>query len=209
MSSEPWSSNADGERMKRVLAFVRWTVIGTVLISTLSCFICIYVERTREHRAMQAIINIGGKVRFRTSGPSWLPSGVNEKLHVWDRVLTVDLERSPAVRFDALANLRYVTTVVLTNSQCGDAGLVDLKRLATLEALKFNGTRITDSGLKHLRGLPNLELLDLRDTEITDKGLEELKGLPRLKFVGLENTRTTLNGRVSFAISLSSRGDSE
>ena len=73
----------------------------------------------------------------------------------------------------------------LESTRVGDAGLVHLARLTSLETLTLSGTRITDAGLVHLKGLAGLRALDLSWTEVSEAGIEDLRrALP-----GIEITR--------------------
>jgi len=62
------------------------------------------------------------------------------------------------------------------------SALVQLKGLASLQALDLSGTRITDAGLASLKGLRQLQTLVLNGTRVTDAGVADLRrALPGLK----------------------------
>jgi hypothetical protein len=70
------------------------------------------------------------------------------------------------------------------------AGLVNLRRLASLQSLDLTGCkRVTDVGLAHLKGLASLQSLNLKWCwSVTDAGLVHLKGLTSLQSLNLNNS---------------------
>jgi hypothetical protein len=59
-----------------------------------------------------------------------------------------------------------------------------IKRLAGLESLDLDHTRITDAGLDHLLRLEYLTRIRIDHTQITDTGLKKLEGaLPKAEII--------------------------
>ena len=85
----------------------------------------------------------------------------------------------------SLNDLRFLS---LAETRVGDAGLVHLQSLTSLQELHLDHSDITDEGLKLLTTLPKLEILDLKGTRISDAGLVHVGRLVQLK--GLYLTRT-------------------
>lgn len=75
---------------------------------------------------------------------------------------------------EILAESHHIRTLTCVDSQVTDAGVKELARISTLEALGLRGSRITDDFFES--GIPpHWRKLDLRDTEITDAGLMQLE----------------------------------
>ncbi len=75
----------------------------------------------------------------------------------------------------ALAELKSLQILDLTDSRVTDAGLAHLEKLHRLERIRLDGTDVTDVGLEHLRGLPRLRSVFLYATQVTERGVAELK----------------------------------
>jgi hypothetical protein len=77
-----------------------------------------------------------------------------------NKLAELDLSRLPGIGDDglaALAPLKQLKILHLSNSPIGDAGLVHLQSLKRLESLDVEGTKVTPEGLKRLRAaLPKL-----------------------------------------------------
>ncbi|MCY7356339.1 MAG: ribonuclease inhibitor, partial [Rudanella sp.] len=82
----------------------------------------------------------------------------------------------------------------LSNTQIGDATLVQIAQLKNLHKLHLQQTNVTDAGLKNLKGLQNLAYLNLYGTVISDAGLAELTGLKNLRTIYLWQTKVTPTG---------------
>ena len=91
----------------------------------------------------------------------------------------------------AVAKLRYLRTLNLSQTPVTDAGLEQLKGLTALQELNVNLVNVTDAGLEHLKGMTGLKELDLRGTEVTDAGVEHLKGLTGLQWLDVTGTKVT------------------
>src|SRR5262249_14284987 len=61
----------------------------------------------------------------------------------------------------------------LKNTQVPDAGLKELKGLASLQTFYLGDTQVTEVGLKELKELPSLQTLHLHRTKVTDVGVQE------------------------------------
>jgi internalin A len=131
-------------------------------------------------------------------------------------VTTIELNNNPSVTDDGLKHLaglsklqvlylyrakvkgpgirhlpRNLEVLMLTHSPLEDEGLVSVKNLPRLSALRAGFTNITDRGLVNLSKLAALEDLELRNTDVTDAGLEHLRALKNLRFLSLEHTKVT------------------
>jgi Leucine-rich repeat (LRR) protein len=84
-----------------------------------------------------------------------------------------------------------VDQVILSSTDFGDKGLMQIRPLRHVKVLDLEATEITDDGLKHLTGLDRLEVLDLSNTGITDTGLAHLTRLNNLKVIYLKNAHVT------------------
>lgn len=87
-----------------------------------------------------------------------------------------------------------VVWLKLSNTQIGDAALIQIAKLKNLHKLHLEQTKITDAGLKNLKGLQNLTYLNLYGTAISDVGLAELTGLKNLRTIYLWQTNVTPTG---------------
>ena len=81
----------------------------------------------------------------------------------------------------------------LWGSNVTGAGLGNLSRLR-LKSLDLRRTKIGDAGLVNLREMKTLEKLELLQTEVTDAGIVHLSGLVALKELGLVCTRVGQQG---------------
>ena len=97
-----------------------------------------------------------------------------------------------AVVFPALSE--QLVWLKLSNTQVGDATLIQIAKLKNLHKLHLEQTKITDAGLKNLKGLQNLAYLNLYGTAVSDAGLVELTGLKNLRTVYLWQTKVTPTG---------------
>jgi tetratricopeptide (TPR) repeat protein len=79
----------------------------------------------------------------------------------------------------------------LHGTQVTDAGLEELARFQTLQALNLGGTAVTNAGLRWLAALKTLQTLNLDRTAVTDAGLKELADLKNLQVLSLAGTQVT------------------
>jgi internalin A len=79
-------------------------------------------------------------------------------------------------------------------NQVTDAGLKELARLKSLQALSLGGPKVTDAGLKELARLKSLQKLELSHTGVTDAGLKHLAALKSLRELDLSLTKVTHAG---------------
>ncbi len=90
-----------------------------------------------------------------------------------------------------LGELRNLKTLILFgNRGITDAGLPHVARLAQLDHLDLNGTRITNDGLAQIRGLSSLTTLNLMSTAVSDTGLNHVAALKKLKMLFLSGSKT-------------------
>jgi hypothetical protein len=131
-------------------------------------------------------------------------------------ITTIELNNNPRVTDDGLEHLaglnklrvlylyranvkgagirhlpRNVEFLMLTHSPLTDEGLVSVKNLRRLSALRVGFTNVTDRGLVSLSTLAALEDLELCNTDVTDAGLEHLRALKNLRVLSLEHTKVT------------------
>jgi hypothetical protein len=81
----------------------------------------------------------------------------------------------------------------------GDAGLAELRRVATLQELDLSRTKITDAAAPHLAALRELRIVNLSGTALTDAALPHLVALPNLRELHLGGTAVTDAGAESLA----------
>ncbi len=86
--------------------------------------------------------------------------------------------------------LATLESLELDHTKVGDAGLEKLKPLENLVNLSVNSTAITDAGLEHLKAL-KLQQLSVADNRITDKGLVHLRMQTAMQILHLEKTKVT------------------
>ena len=169
-----------------------------------------YVRPYRvQSEAIRVVLDAGGTVQTRSTGPAWL-----RRLWGEDRIVTVvevdlencpvtddcltwllrlpDLERfkvgrrisgqtSAPVYAESLRNAEYLN---LTGSRITDEGLESLLECARLETLFLNSTEITDDGARRLRRLKSLRILWLADTGVSVKTVRELRETLPNTYVG-------------------------
>jgi Leucine-rich repeat (LRR) protein len=75
----------------------------------------------------------------------------------------------------------------LSGTQISDAGLASLGKVASLESLIVQRTRITGRGIEHLLKLRWLRSLDLTDSSVSDADLDRFSEL-RVKSLMLSKT---------------------
>jgi serine/threonine protein kinase len=93
-----------------------------------------------------------------------------------------------------LGELPLLQLLFLSETLVGDAGLEQFQRFPKLEVLHLYGTQVTDAGLEYLAGNSMLVDLSLVGCSITDAGLKHLTGLKRLKILALDRTGVTPRG---------------
>jgi len=111
----------------------------------------------------------------------------------WQNLYILDLSNT-AVTNAGLVDLKKLTSLnqlVLSGTKVDDAGLADLKTLPKLQRLVLNGTSVTDAGLAHLKTLTTLRELRLDGTKVTGPGLANLEPLTELQLLDLSNTPLT------------------
>ncbi|MGI6419680.1 MAG: hypothetical protein ACOX1P_28940 [Thermoguttaceae bacterium] len=112
------------------------------------------------------------------------------------RVFVVDLSDTETgdaglVNLEPLVDVAFLS---LENTKTTDEGMRHLRPLGQLEWLSLGGTKISDQGLVHLSGLARLGALILRDTAITDRGLAHLESLKKLELLDVGGTQVTQKG---------------
>ena len=137
--------------------------------------ICIGCSTSPEQQSLDAIAQIGGKIKTDAEG----------------RVVEVDLSRTKATDSD----LGYLSAFPHIQSlNCSDTQITTLDTLpvlAEIHTLFLSGTKITDEGLAHVGGLTSLHTLHLGRTQITDAGLQALKNMTHLRTLALGDTAIT------------------
>jgi len=103
------------------------------------------------------------------------------------------LRTSPVRGIDTTSHLKELThleVLGLRGAKVTDAGLKDIRGLASLVDLDLGDTGVTDDGLVHLKGLTNLDRLNLDGTQVTDEGLKNLQqALPKCKITHADARR--------------------
>ena len=100
----------------------------------------------------------------------------------------------PLTGLEILSRLPQLRSLELTD-YVDDEALKEVGKLAQLQSLSLNGSRITDDGLSHLAGLEKLEVLSLRKTAITDGAVEHLIRLKQLRKLDVSGTKIGADGR--------------
>jgi predicted Zn finger-like uncharacterized protein len=93
-----------------------------------------------------------------------------------------------------LSGLGKLKTLSLEHIEIGDADLVSLQRLKSLNSLDLSGVPITGSGLSNLKPLTNLKDLKLSSARVTDGGLTGLSVLVGLEKLRLDDTKISGEG---------------
>jgi len=95
-----------------------------------------------------------------------------------------DLNDEQLADLSEVTGIEWVECLTLGGTKITDAGLVNLKRWASLRSLLLQNTMITDAGLNDLKRLSGLTYLDISGTQTTDKAVEDLKqALPKCKII--------------------------
>jgi hypothetical protein len=76
---------------------------------------------------------------------------------------------------EMVGKLASLEALELDYTKVGDAGLAKLTALTHLTDLALDSVDLTDAGVAHLAGIRSLRQLDLYHTLVTDKGFEQLK----------------------------------
>jgi hypothetical protein len=161
------------------------------------------IERQAQQQAVEAILKLGGDVRFDYQRPDPnKPNVFDQQAKPMDpkgfhRVILVSLRESKVTDDDLkiLAKLPYLENLDLTNTRVSSAGLAHLKGLKNLRVLSLWRTKVDDKGLEHIKGLTKMWQLVLDETKVTDAGLVHLKGMTDLEeWLGLVGTQVTDEG---------------
>jgi hypothetical protein len=135
---------------------------------------------------------LAAKAELTTLGA--LPAMDAERIHV--NSINLSTLRSPDSLGRALAllaDLPYLKSLNVENTQFGDehAGMVG--ELDSLESLVLSNTPITDAALEKLAGLSNLATLHLVDTGVTNAGMPALSKIRSVQILNLSGTKVTGN----------------
>ena len=76
---------------------------------------------------------------------------------------------------DIVAKLASLESLELDHTKVSDAGLAKLAGLTKLTDLALDSVDLTDAGVARLAEIRSLRQLDLYHTLVTDKGFEQLK----------------------------------
>ena len=94
----------------------------------------------------------------------------------------------------ALASLKSLQELNLSDGRFSDKGLVNLAQLPKLQRLEVARVKITDEGIATLAGITSLQALNLDYSGVTDKSLEILKPLENLQELSLDHNVVTDKG---------------
>jgi len=118
-------------------------------------------------------------------------NAIAQKLNPTLPVITVNLYANTKMTDDdleALTALTQIRRLNLMQTGIGDAGMVHVGKMHSLENLMLMGTQITDAGMSNLTGLSELKQLYLEGTKVSGEGVANLKDLPKLRTLNLEGT---------------------
>ncbi len=87
-----------------------------------------------------------------------------------------------------LPGLPKLTALDLRAVDIGDPGMKALASLKALRELNLSDGRFTDQGLANLSKLSHLERLETERVKITDAGIESLSGITSLRALNLDYT---------------------
>jgi hypothetical protein len=203
---------------------IRRTLLATFVLMLVVCLMFLGTRLATQIRTQWLLQISGFSVDWRLEGDTWTTGGVTRVTGKgWNRdglPQDADLQMLPTLwnveslnltecyfterglaplrRLDRLRELSFSR---LNHKRggwgptgLGDACLVPIQGLTSLQTLTLSGNRITDSGLAILSGLSNLEILDLDATDVTDAGLVHLQSLKQLKTLNLTDTKVTPQG---------------
>jgi tRNA A-37 threonylcarbamoyl transferase component Bud32 len=176
----------------------------------------------RSRRTAEWLAAQGAEMGVSADGVGYLTLEAGRPLPAFPFILnTCSLGGNKKVRDEDLArfdNLLDFTTLILNDTEIGDAGLRQLGRLPALSHLYLSQTKVGDGGLAELRRFPKLATLHLFGTSVTDaglvhlaehqqlselqlthcpvgdEGLAHLAGLKKLRSLQLQNTNVTAAG---------------
>jgi Leucine-rich repeat (LRR) protein len=95
-------------------------------------------------------------------------------------------------------NLAALTTLKLSNTRVGDAGMVCFKGCKNLTALYLNSTQVTDIGLAAFHDCKNLTEIELQDTQIGSAGVVHFQDCKALASLNLADTKVGSAGLAQF-----------
>lgn len=201
---------ANAKRKLRWYQFSLRTLLIVVTLFALACswFAVKMREAERQKQAKQAILEIGGDVRYDfefdsageetdadgPSGPAWLIQLLGEDF--FKNVVAVEI---PADHLDKemLSQLLMMPRLKAVQLQCKftrDSDLTLLNELPQLRKVTFYHAQMMDSELAELKGLKQVEVLEFHNVSISDAGLKHLKGLSNLKEFHYSYTDITAKG---------------
>jgi endonuclease YncB( thermonuclease family) len=126
-------------------------------------------------------------VRVDRRGPEWRIIAVAFRPNLPRKATDNDL--------NVLTGLADLKVVELPSQPITDAGLVRLQRLAELEELNLNWTRVTAKGVLNLiKGRAKLRRLELSGVDLRDEDLSALAQLTSLESLNLRSTLITDRG---------------
>jgi hypothetical protein len=159
-------------------------LVGVIAV----CLAIVANNARRQKRAVEIIRGLGGSVQYdfeQEDEPSqiadWLRSTVGDDFV--SHIVDAHLPRRAIVTDDvlaAIAGLRGLERLSLSETTVTDDGIAALKHLRRLRILMLNRTCVGDEGLAALSGLTRLLWLELNETNVTDAGLLNLRGMSEL-----------------------------
>lgn len=115
--------------------------------------------------------------------------------------LELNQNRVPVEGFEAIAGLKNLTLLWLSETNVGDAHVRKLPPLATVKELSLKLCLVSDDGLAALEKWPALTTLTLQRTEVKGDGLTHLARCPKLEHVHLDGNPVSSAGLVALAAS--------
>jgi hypothetical protein len=190
--SDPSPVSAEPPEARFRLPHWGWFLLAAIVLAVVGIGVSVWLPYRREQRIAEKIQSLGGSVSWNEIKPDGMPSVVQERLPVWNRISSASFyDKVTDAELDRLKWLTDLKYLDLDYTQVNDAGVERLKGLTSLVELELVNTQITDAGLKHLQGLKSLGYLHLDNTQVTDTGLEYLKELHNLVALHLSETQVT------------------
>ena len=172
--------------------------LRTLLLITTVCCVALSTWRfavrpyQRQEYAAKQIQDMGGSVRMRPAGSSWLAWLVGKEQ--FNDVIEVDMHRhhDGGEYSRLLANFPRLETLRV-GFNFTDEDMIWLAKCKELRRLFFEHTQITDRGLRVCNNFPHLRIA-LLGRNITDDGLSVLQDKRALAYIDLSNTQVTDDG---------------
>lgn len=179
-----------------------------ILVTVVGLLLAVRVQRARERKFAERIIEKGGTVFFG----SLPPPRRKRRPQTWGMASTIpppDPAPVPASQGNGaswwsnldrwlLGERVRVVGVTWIGDSVGDRELQLLRKFYGIRSLILVNSRVSDASAEILVGMRELRVLRLEGTEISDRTLARLADLPRLEEIDVMGTRVTLDGVRAF-----------